>query len=241
MSYDLKQVSTRPPKGTDKLSCQRAAKKLKEKLNTLQEKLFAQNRASLLVILQGMDTSGKDNAVKHIFSGVNPSGCRVKSFKVPSEEENAHHFLWRVSKECPETRYIQIFNRSQYEHVLENVINNRMDEATMKSCLQEINAFEKGLELHGTHILKFYLHVSQEVQQERYEVRKNDPEKQWKFQLSDKQSIARHDEYAKIYESIFEQSNEVEWRIIPSDKKWYKNYLILKTVVEALEELVMND
>lgn len=238
MSYDLKKISTRPPEGMDKLSCQHEVKKLKEKLDQLQEQLFAQNKASLLVILQGMDTSGKDNAVKHVFSGVNPAGCKVKSFKVPSEEENAHHFLWRVSKECPERRYIQIFNRSHYEHVLENVINGRMDNATMRSCLEEINAFEKGLELHGTRILKFYLHVSQEVQQERYEVRKNDPEKQWKLQLTDKQSIERHDEYAKIYESIFEQSNDVEWRIVPSDKKWYKNYLILKTVVESLEGIV---
>lgn len=237
MSIDLKNTSTRPPGDVRESHYDKAKEKLKDKLADLQEKLFAQNRMSLLVILQGMDTSGKDNAVKHIFSGVNPSGCRVKSFKVPSLEENAHHFLWRVSKECPERRYIQIFNRSHYDHVVEHMIAGEMGTKEMKACLEEINAFEKGLQSHGTMVLKFYLHVSQEEQQKRFQKRMEDPEKHWKFDEADRRSIERHEEYLQVYEQIFLKAHDIPWRIIPADKKWYKNYMILKDVVEALEAL----
>lgn len=232
---NLNKISTLPPEGTDKEKLKQEIDSLKEKLSELQESLFAKNERSLLVILQGMDTSGKDNAVKHIFSGVNPAGCRVKSFKFPTEEEQAHHFLWRVSKEAPERGYIQVFNRSQYEEILENMISEQMDEAEMKETFEEINVFEKGLKRNGTIVLKFYLHVSQEVQLERLEERKNDPDKHWKYSKDDIKSIGRHEEYRKIYETIFQQEQEIPWTVIPSDKKWYKNYLILKAVVKALD------
>ncbi len=236
-SIHLNDIPTFPPKDKDKISINEEILTLKERLSSLQELLFAQNKHSLLVILQGMDASGKDNAVKHIFSGVNPAGCKVKSFKLPSEEEKAHHFLWRVSKECPERGYLQIFNRSHYEHVLENVIQGTMDEAKMDDCLGQINAFEKGLQSDGTVVLKFYLHISQEIQYEKLQERKNDPAKSWKYQPQDELSIGKHDEYAKIYEQIFKKANAVPWQIIPSDKRWYKNYLILKEIIKTLEEI----
>lgn len=231
----LKSVSTLPPAEFKKATAKEKIRSLKKKLIRLQEKMYAENKFSMLIILQGMDTAGKDSAVKHVFEGINPAGCKVKSFKFPSEEEQAHHFLWRVSKECPETRYIQIFNRSQYEHVLENRINKEMDEAKMDTCLKEINAFEKGLQEHNTVVLKFYLHVTKAIQLERLEERKNNPRKQWKYQQEDAANISRHDEYLKLYDTILKKS-EIPWHIIPADKKWHKNYLILKLVVETLEK-----
>jgi PPK2 family polyphosphate:nucleotide phosphotransferase len=235
-TFRLNDISTLPPAGFLKKHAAVEAKILMDKLIEIQNKLYAQNKYSVLIILQGMDTSGKDSAIKHVFSGINPSGCRVKSFKVPSEEENAHHFLWRISKECPEKRFIQIFNRSHYEHILENAVNNKMKKADIKLHFTEVNVFEKGLELNNTIILKFYLHVSHKVQLERLESRKESVHKRWKYQEEDVKSIGKHEAYRKIYESIFENTQIVPWEIIPSDKKWYKNHLILKKVVETLEK-----
>lgn len=233
----LSDISTDPEEKITKEEAAKEMVKLTEKLAEIQNKLYAQKKYDVLIILQGMDASGKDSAVKHVFSGVNPAGCRVKSFKAPTEEERAHHFLWRVSKECPEKGMIQIFNRSQYEDILVPVINKLIDKDLQKARCEEINCFEVGLVRNNTILMKFYLHISHEKQVEKLQIRKTDEYKRWKYQKEDIAAISKHDEFAKIYEYIFEHCAEAApWKIIPADKKWYKNYLILSEIVQELEK-----
>jgi len=234
----LNKISTLPSgEVPGKKETARKIKILKKQLAELQNKLYAQKRYKVLIILQGMDTSGKDSAVKHVFSGVNPAGCRVKSFKVPSEEEAAHHFLWRVSKECPEQGFIQIFNRSHYEAILMPVLLKELTKKQVEERYADVNAFEKSMLSDETIIFKFYLHVSQEEQVKRLQERKDNIHKQWKYQQQDEKDIHRHDAYAAIYEEIFQHtSHPVPWQIIPADIKWYKNYSILRTIVHELQK-----
>ncbi|MGI4728723.1 MAG: PPK2 family polyphosphate kinase [Janthinobacterium lividum] len=233
----LSDISTDPEEKITKEEAGKEMLELTEKLAEIQNKLFAQKKYDVLIILQGMDASGKDSAVKHVFSGVNPAGCRVKSFKAPTEEERAHHFLWRVSKEAPEKGMIQIFNRSQYEDILVPKVNNSADDKLIKARCEEINSFEAGLVRNNTILMKFYLHISHEKQLEKLQIRKTDEYKRWKYQKEDIAAISKHDEFAKIYEYIFEHCAEAApWKVIPADKKWYKNYLILSEIVEELEK-----
>jgi len=224
----------------EKITKEEAAKesiRLTEKLAEIQNKLYAQKKFDVLIVLQGMDASGKDSAVQHVFSGINPAGCRVKSFKAPTEEEKAHHFLWRISKECPEKGMIQIFNRSQYEDILVPAVNKWADHELIKNRCDEINCFEKGLVRNNTILMKFYLHVSHDEQIERLQARKTDEYKRWKYQKEDILAISRHDDFAKVYEYIFEQCSEAApWHIVPANKKWYKNYAILNEIVLELEK-----
>ncbi len=233
----LSNISTSPEEKITKEEAAIISAKLNEKLAEIQDKLYAQKKYDVLIILQGMDASGKDSAVKHVFSGINPAGCRVKSFKAPTEEELAHHFLWRISKEAPEKGMIQIFNRSQYEDILVPSINKLIDKEQFKDRCEEINVFEKGLVRNNTILLKFYLHISHEKQLEKLQIRKTDEYKRWKYQQEDIVAISKHDEFAAIYEDIFEQCDQAaKWRIIPADKKWYKNYAILNEIVQELEK-----
>lgn len=233
----LADISTDPTEKIDKKESKKVRKKLTEKLTEIQGKLYAQKKYSVLIILQGMDTSGKDSAVKHVFSGVNPAGCSVKSFKAPTEEERAHHFLWRVSKECPEKGMIQIFNRSQYEDILVPMIDHLVDDKLIKARCEEINSFEAGLIRDDTILMKFYLHISHDKQVEKLQERKTSEYKRWKYQKEDIVAISKHDDFAKIYEYIFEKCSEASpWKIIPADKKWYKNYAILNEIVQELEK-----
>ena len=232
----LSDISTSPEEKITKEEAAKESIKLIEKLAEIQDKLYAQKKYDVLIILQGMDASGKDSAVEHVFSGVNPAGCKVKSFKAPTEEELAHHFLWRISKECPEKGMIEIFNRSQYEDILVPYVNKSIDDELVKARCEEINCFESGLVRNNTILIKFYLHVSQKEQEERLQARKTNEYKRWKYQQEDVAAIKKHDDFAKVYEYIFEHCSEAAaWNIIPSDKKWYKNYAILNAIVLELE------
>jgi len=237
----LTNTSTLPGK---KITEARVAKeniRLLDKLSKIQDKLCAQRKYGVLIVLQGMDTAGKDGAVKHVFSGVNPAGCNVKSFKVPTEEEALHHFLWRISKECPAKGMMQIFNRSHYEETLSPVVNKLLDTKLVKERYAEINAFETGLVKNNVILLKFYLHVSHAEQVKRLQSRKKDKHKRWKYQKEDIITIREHDEYRKAYEAIFDHCQEAaKWQIIPSDKKWYKNYRILKSIVQELQKYAIH-
>lgn len=234
---NLNEISTLPVEKITEAEAEKENVRLVEKLSKIQNKLFAQKKYSVLIILQGMDTSGKDSAVKHVFSGVNPAGCRVKSFKVPTIEEMAHHFLWRVSKECPEKGMIQIFNRSHYEEIIMPLINRTASSELIKERCDEINVFERGLLKNNTIILKFYLHISHEEQLRRLEARKTDEHKRWKYQKEDLIAVKKHEEYRKVYQYVLENcSKEVVWQIIPSDKKWYKNYYILNAIIKELDK-----
>jgi len=232
----LSQLSTLPQ---EKITAEEALMKISsfhEKLARIQDKLFAQEKYSVLIILQGMDTSGKDGAVKNVFTGVNPAGCQVKSFKAPTAEEASHHFLWRVSKECPQKGMIKIFNRSHYEDILVPLVEKIADENLILERCEEINLFERGLIQHNTILMKFYLHVSHEEQLKRLEIRRNAAHKRWKYHKEDDIAIGKHDEYKRVYELIFKKcSLAAPWQIIPADKKWYRDYILLQAIVQELE------
>lgn len=236
-SVSLSSISNAPPAGASKASIEKKSVKLVQKLAEIQDKLFAQKKYSVLIVLQGMDTAGKDSAVKHVFSGVNPAGCSVKSFKIPTPEEQAHHFLWRCSKECPEKGTIKIFNRSYYEDILISKVKGLLTDKQLKERCEEINAFEKALTNNKTIVLKFYLHISHNEQLQRLHERRSDPTKRWKYQKQDIVDIKNHDKFANAYEFVFKHcSRPLPWIIVPANKKWYKNYFILDTIVSELKK-----
>ena len=236
----LSTLSTRAPKKESKDSIKKELVKLKIKLEELQNLFYAEGKHALLVVIQGMDASGKDGAVKNVFEPVNPMGCRVVPFKAPTQLEMKHDFLWRIHQNVPEMGMITIFNRSHYEDVLIQRVHKWVDEATIKQRFEQINNFEKMLVENGTIVLKFYLNVSKEEQLERLNERLSDPTKMWKHNENDLKERELWNDYMKCYDDVFEQCNKAaEWNIIPSDQNWYKEYLIAKKVVETLEALKM--
>ncbi len=238
--YNLKELSTRAPEGLSKSDTKKQTKAYIDRIEELQNMLFAEGKHSLLIVLQGMDASGKDGAVKAVFSAVNPQGVRVKSFKKPTEEELSHDFLWRVHNNTPRKGMIQIFNRSHYEDVLVTRVLGFTSDQRAEKRFAIINSFEELLQERGTQILKFYLHISEEAQEERFQDRLDNPRKHWKYNPNDLKSAEKWPEYRKYYQEIFEKcSPTIPWMIVPSDQKWYKEYLIAKSIVETLENLNM--
>jgi PPK2 family polyphosphate:nucleotide phosphotransferase len=211
-----------------------------EELDELQNLLFAQAKHCVLVVIQGMDASGKDGAIKNVFGTLNPQGVQVKSFKAPSEEELAHDFLWRVHKAAPGKGMIQVFNRSHYEDVLITRVHKWIDDETAQKRMKAINQFESLLTEHNsTEILKFYLHVSKEEQHERLEERISDARKQWKYNENDFNEAKLWDDYMKAYEDCFENCDKVPWIIVPADQNWYKEYVIADALLQTLKKLKM--
>ena len=211
-----------------------------KKLAALQERLYAEGKQSLLIVLQGMDTSGKDGSVKNIFEGCNPQGIYVQAFKRPTEEELAHDFLWRINNKVPSKGMIGIFNRSHYEDVLVGKVEKLAPEEIIEKRYNAINNFEKQLVDHNnTKIIKFFLHISKEEQKERLEERINDPEKQWKFNEGDIPVRAKWHEYMKAYEDALSKCNTkyAPWIIVPSDRKWYRNLILTQTILKTLEDM----
>lgn len=237
MSLRINKISTTPPKNAKKKAIKEETEKYIKIIRERQHILYAQSKYSLLIIFQGMDASGKDGATKAIFSSANPQGVSVTSFKKPTELELKHDFLWRIHKEVPEKGMIKIFNRSHYEDVLITRINGWVSDKEAKKRFEHINNFENLLEDNGTKILKFYLHISEEEQAERFEERLTDPLKNWKYNPEDLKTAHKWPEYRKVYADVFEKCNDVKWHIIPSDKNWYKEYLIAKKVAETLLDL----
>jgi PPK2 family polyphosphate:nucleotide phosphotransferase len=230
-------LSTLPPSSLKKDKIKEKTQKYIDIIREHQNILYAQNKYSILIVLQGLDGSGKDGATKAVFSFVNPQGISISSFKKPTELELAHDFLWRIHKEVPQKGIIKIFNRSHYEDVLVPTVNKWIDEKETNKRFEHINNFEKLLEDSGTVVLKFYLHISEEEQAKRLQERLVDPTKQWKHNPGDKETAKQWPEYRKAYQDIFYNCNEVPWQIIPADKNWYKEYLIAKRVAEALLDL----
>ena len=236
----LKDLSTKAPKDFDKKETKEQTLLLLEELNELQNLLYAESRHAVLVILQGMDASGKDGVIRKVMGSMNPQGVMVRSFKVPTEEEKAHDFLWRIHKYAPAKGMIQVFNRSHYEDVLVTRVNGWCDDATALRRFDAINQFEEWLTLHNsTLIFKFYLHISPEEQKERLEERKSDPTKQWKYNSKDFDVARLWDQYMEMYEDVFENCNALPWTLVPSDQNWYKEYLVARTMVDRLKELNM--
>ena len=211
----------------------------RRKLAELQELFFASQAKAFLIVLQGMDTAGKDGTISHIFSGVNPQGCDVAAFKVPTSLEARHDFLWRCHEQVPPRGMIGIFNRSHYEDVLSPRVHGHMSRKQAHQHLEDINAWEKILTDNNVVILKFFLHISHAEQTRRLQARIDDPAKHWKISLSDFQERQYWSEYMAAYEDIFTltSTKHAPWLLIPSDHKWFRNVTISGLLVETLKSL----
>ncbi len=222
-----------------KKQAESALKQLRKELMALQERFYAWDKRSILLVLQAMDTGGKDGTIEHVMKGTNPQGVEVQSFKVPTAEEMAHDYLWRVHKQTPARRMIGIFNRSHYEDVLVVRVHNFVPEAVWRKRYDEINAFEKLLADSGTTILKFYLHISKDEQARRLQARLDDPDKRWKFSKGDlKERLLWNDYQAAYTDALSLCSTEyAPWYVIPANRKWYRNYVIANILVETLRKL----
>lgn len=205
----------------------------------LQYRLYAENKRSLLVVLQGMDTSGKDGTMRRVLGALNPQGCRVTSFKKPTEEELAHDFLWRVHPHAPGAGRVAVFNRSHYEDVLIVRVHKWVRKSEWTARFARINEFESLLASRGTVIRKFFLHISREEQKQRFEARLQDPDKLWKFNEADIAERAYWDDYQKAYADALQQcsTRQAPWYIIPSDQKWLRNYLISEILLDTMKRM----
>lgn len=238
--FMLNKISTNAPKSLIKEEIKAKFDLLIERIQALQGLLYAENKRSVLIVLQGMDASGKDSTVKHVFGQINPMGVRVKPFKKPTTEEYEYDFLRRIHKHTPSFGQIHIFNRSHYEDILVPSVHKFISKDVIRRRYEYINAFENNLKDHGTVILKFFLHISREEQTKRFKRRLTNPDKMWKYDPSDITEAQRWDEYTEVYEKIFSRcSPDIPWVIIPADDKWYRNYLIAERIVEAMEEMKM--
>jgi PPK2 family polyphosphate:nucleotide phosphotransferase len=236
----LADIPTRAPKDADKKEIKQITEDLLNELNDLQNLLYAEGKHAILVVLQGMDASGKDGVIRDVFSRMNPQGVRVQSFKAPTAEELGHDFLWRVHQHTPLKGMLQIFNRSHYEDVLVTRVHGWCDDATAHKRFDAINNFEALLVQHNnTHILKFYLHVSAEEQQDRLQERVENPDKRWKYNAKDEQEAALRDKYLQMYEDVFENCDLQPWTIVPADQNWYKEYVVAKALHDTLKGLNM--
>jgi PPK2 family polyphosphate:nucleotide phosphotransferase len=213
------------------------------RLTEVQDRLFAQSatgdRRRLLLVLQGMDTSGKGGTVKHVLSGLNPAGCRYRAFKPPTEEERAHHFLWRVERSLPQPGEIGVFDRSHYEDVLVARVRGLAPPAVWMQRYDEINAFERRLAEDGVTIIKVFLHISREEQLKRLLARLDKPHKHWKFSPSDIDDRALWPAYQEAYEAALARCSTpaAPWYVVPADRKWYRNWAVGRLLLEHLEEI----
>lgn len=246
----LKDYSTKAGQGFKKKETQeKLMPRNISEMADLQERLFAENRHSLLIVLQAMDAAGKDGVIKHVMTGLNPQGTQVVSFKVPTSEENDHDYLWRIHKAAPPRGEIGIFNRSHYEDVLVSKVHDYVRTSQMPPELvgediwetryRQIRDFERHLRENGTHVVKIFLHVSKEEQRERLLDRIAQPEKNWKFSAGDIQERQHWDKYMKAYEQMLSHTatKEAPWYVVPADNKWFARFLVSQIVLEALQEI----
>lgn len=249
-SFSLKDYSTKKEKGLDK-------KQVKDvwmpenigKLSVLQERLYAENTRALLVVFQAMDAAGKDGAIKHVMTGLNPQGVFVSSFKVPSSEENDHDYLWRIHQRAPRRGEIGVFNRSHYEDVLVSRVHDLLENSQMPkdrlhsgiwaTRYRQIRDYEQYLWENGVETVKFFLHVSKDEQRERLLERMNNPEKNWKFSSSDIAERKYWDKYMEAYEDMLLSTSTARcpWYVLPADNKWFTRYLVSEVLVQKLEAM----
>jgi PPK2 family polyphosphate:nucleotide phosphotransferase len=249
-SPSLSELDTDDTAGMNKARAQTRLQSGIERLSDAQERLYAQNTWSVLIIFQAMDAAGKDSTIKHVMSGVNPQGCQVFSFKAPSAEELDHDFLWRSVKALPERGRLGIHNRSYYEEVIVTRVHPEfLDRQQLpdtdrsshfwKRRFESINNFEEHLYNSGTLVLKFFLHISQEEQRQRFLERLDEPEKWWKFSPADLAERARWNDYASAYEEVFEHTSTARspWFVVPADHKWFTRLAVAEIICDALDEL----
>jgi PPK2 family polyphosphate:nucleotide phosphotransferase len=228
-------------KHEDQASAVGEIEKHNRKLRELQYLMYAENKRSLLIILQAMDAGGKDGTINHVLGNMNPQGVRVYGFKVPSAEEAAHDFLWRIHNATPPRGQVAIFNRSHYEDVLVTRVHNIVPKEVWSQRYDLINDFEKNLVDNGTHILKFYLHISEDEQLRRFKQRLDDPARHWKISESDYREREFWDDYTKAFEDAIGKcsTEHAPWFVIPANHKWFRNLAVSRIVVELLESLKM--
>jgi PPK2 family polyphosphate:nucleotide phosphotransferase len=220
-----------------KIKIERDTEKLLVELYEWSKKLYGESQQSVLIILQGMDASGKDGLVRELFQKVSPAWVNVHSFKKPTEEESAHDFLWRIHSKTPAKRMITVFNRSHYEDILVPSVSGSIDKKIIEKRYKQINDFEQMLEENGTKIIKIYLNISPDVQKKKLRERIDTPEKHWKHSDGDWETRDKWNEFMEVYEQIFERCSEVPWQIVPSNKNWIKVYTVAKIVVEELRKM----
>jgi PPK2 family polyphosphate:nucleotide phosphotransferase len=215
--------------------------KLNARLEALQEMLYAEHKHKILVVLQAMDSGGKDGTIRHVFDGVNPQGVKVSSFKVPTSRELDHDYLWRVHPHTPGSGEVVIFNRSHYEDVLVVRVHKLVPKSVWKRRYRHIRDFERLLADEGTTILKFFLHIDRKEQKDRFQSRLDTPHKRWKFKLGDLEERKLWNEYIEAYEDAISKTSTswAPWYIIPGNRKWYRNLVISKILIETLESLNM--
>lgn len=225
----------------DKESAAQMVEKHTRKLRELQFLLYAENKRSLLICLQAMDAAGKDGTVNHVLGMMNPQGTRVHGFKVPSKEEAAHDYLWRIHQAAPAQGEVVIFNRSHYEDVLVVRVHKLVPKEVWSQRFDEINAFEKCLTHNGTRILKFFLHISPEEQLRRFKQRIDDPARHWKISEADYEERKLWDDYQNAYEDVLNRTStkQAPWFVIPSDHKWFRNLAVSQIVADTLEDMNM--
>lgn len=227
--------------GINRGSAEEAVAQYAKELDELQNLLYAENRHALLVILQGMDAGGKDGTIRRVMGPLNPQGCRVTSFKAPSQTELSHDFLWRIHNAAPCRGEIGIFNRSQYEDVLIVRVKNLVPRSVWSKRYAQINDFEKILAANNVHILKFFLHVSKDEQLKRLKERLQDPTKHWKANPQDFEERKLWPQYMRAYEEALSRcsTSYAPWHIVPADRKWFRNLVVMQSVVHKLRELHM--
>ncbi len=221
----------------DKKEIKKKTEKMLEEIGELQYKMYAQGKFSILIVLQGTDASGKDGITKGLLKYCNPIGVEVHSFKKPTELEYAHDFLWRIHNVCPAKGVMQVFIRSHYEDILVPTVGKYIPADIIEKRYETINTFEKMLEANGTNVLKFFLNVSKEVQEERLLERIELKEKHWKHKDGDWDTREQFEEYLKVYQQLLTRCNEVPWHVAPSDKNWQKLYAVATVVLKALKGL----
>jgi PPK2 family polyphosphate:nucleotide phosphotransferase len=226
-------------KDENKKSASRKVTRLQQRMDELQFALYAENKRSLLICLQALDAGGKDGVIRHVIGSMNPQGCRVVSFKQPSSEELAHDFLWRVEQKTPRRGEVVIFNRSHYEDVIVVRVHDIVPKPVWSQRYEQINAFERRLIASGTHILKFFLHISKEEQLDRFKDRLDDKSRWWKISETDYSEREYWSDYASAYEDALSKCStpEAPWYVIPSDHKWFRNLAISQIVADKLEAL----
>lgn len=239
-SVDLSSMATKQSGAFSSKS--EAARELahhRDRIIALQERLWAEHQQSLLVVLQATDTGGKDGTIRHVFGGVNPQGVIVTSFKQPTPDELDHDYLWRIHKHTPAKGEIAVFNRSQYEDVLVVRVHDLVPKSVWEKRYRQINDFEERLVETGTTIVKLYLHISKQEQQERLQARLDDPEKRWKFNPGDLDDRAQWDDFQRAYADMLERCSTdfAPWYVIPGDRKWYRNVVVAAIVADALERM----
>ncbi len=227
--------------GFDKKSIDAALEHNLKRLGELQYRLYAESRRSLLVILQGLDAAGKDGTIRHVCGAMNPQGCRVAAFKVPTPEEAAHDFLWRIHRQAPRTGEVVIFNRSHYEDVLIVRVHDLVPKSVWQRRYDRINEFEAELADAGVHVLKFFLHISKDEQLDRFRARLDDPAKNWKASPADFAERKCWTDYTAAYEDAISKcsTKAAPWFVIPANHKWFRNLAVSQIIVETLEALDM--